>query len=239
MTISSDIARLGQWLKQAEKGVFFGGAGVSADSGIPDFRSSSGLYREKGREYYLSRACLAQEPEEFYRFFRQNMLFPNAAPNAVHKALARWEQEGRLQAVVTQNIDGLHQAAGSKRVIELHGTASKYDCTVCRASFGPEILETPELVPRCPHCGGTVRPRVTLYGEPLDGFSFEDARQVIASADLLIVGGSSLTVHPAASLLTEFRGERFVIVNRSPTPFDGAADLVIREGLGAVFSQID
>ena len=238
MTISSDIARLGQWLSRAERAVFFGGAGVSTDSGIPDFRSSAGLYREKGREYYLSRACFSREPEEFYRFFRQNMLFPNAAPNAVHKALARWEAEGRLQAVVTQNIDGLHQAAGSKRVIELHGTASKYDCTSCRASFGREILETSDLVPSCPLCGAPVRPRVTLYGEPLDGFSFADARQVIASADLLIVGGSSLTVHPAALLLTEFRGDRFVIVNRSPTPFDGAADLVLRAGLWDVFSKI-
>lgn len=239
MTISSDIARLGQWLKQSERAVFFGGAGVSTDSGIPDFRSSAGLYREKGREYYLSRECLSREPEEFYRFFRQNMLYPDAAPNAVHEALARWEAEGRLRAVVTQNIDGLHQAAGSRRVIELHGTASKYDCTDCRASFGPEILNTPDLVPRCPLCGGIVRPRVTLYGEALDGFSFEDARQAIASADLLVAGGSSLTVYPAASLLTEFRGDRFVIVNRTPTPFDGAADLVIRAGLGDVFSQIE
>ena len=148
MTISSDIARLGQWLSRAERAVFFGGAGVSTDSGIPDFRSSAGLYREKGREYYLSRACFSREPEEFYRFFRQNMLFPNAAPNAVHKALARWEAEGRLQAVVTQNIDGLHQAAGSKRVIEIARPAGPPSAG---RSWRPPILcpAVPSAAPRC------------------------------------------------------------------------------------------
>ena len=225
-------------LLSSKYAVFFGGAGVSTDSGIPDFRGSNGLYRcaEESNEYYLSRECLMHEPDKFYAFFRRNMLFPSAAPNATHKALAQLEQRGIIKAVITQNIDALHQAAGSKRVIELHGTANRYYCTRCRKVYSKAILSESDNVPTCTHCGAVVRPDVTLYGEALDGFNFADARNEIAKADVLIAGGTSLTVQPAASLLDAFRGKHLIIINYSPTPYDSAAEFIVRDSLSAAFS---
>lgn len=234
---TQQLSQIRQLLLSSKYAVFFGGAGVSTDSGIPDFRGSNGLYRPEtgSNEYYLSRECLQAEPEEFFAFFRKNMLYPTAQPNATHKALAQLEQRGIIKAVITQNIDGLHQAAGSKRVIELHGTAGRYYCTRCRRVYGKGILSDGDGVPVCVDCGALVRPDVTLYGEALDGFCFADAGNEIAKADVLIAGGTSLTVHPAASLLNVFRGKHLIIINRSPTPYDGAAEFVLRDSLSAAF----
>lgn len=232
------LSEIKKRLLASKYAVFFGGAGVSTDSGIPDFRGSKGLYRsaDESNEYYLSRDCLLHEPETFYTFYRRNMLYPSAAPNATHKALAQLEQRGIIRSVITQNIDGLHQAAGSKRVIELHGTADRYYCTRCRKVYSKGILSGGDNVPICTACGAVVRPDVTLYGEALDGFNFADAHNEIAKADVLIAGGTSLTVHPAASLLDAFRGKHFIIINYSPTPYDGAAEYVLRESLSDAFT---
>ncbi len=235
---TQQLSQIKRLLLSSKYAVFFGGAGVSTDSGIPDFRGSNGLYRnaEASKEYYLSVQCLISEPDKFFTFFRRNMLFPSAAPNATHKALAQLEQRGVIKAVITQNIDGLHQAAGSRRVIELHGTADRYYCTRCRKVYSKDILSSGNNVPICPSCGAAVRPDVTLYGEALDGFNFADARNEIAKADILIAGGTSLTVHPAASLLDAFRGKHLIIINYSPTPYDGAAEFIIRDSLSDAFS---
>ncbi|MBO5702472.1 MAG: NAD-dependent protein deacylase [Clostridia bacterium] len=235
--LKKDIETLRGMLKDSEYAVFFGGAGVSTESGIPDFRGAGGLYTSdgKGNEYYLSRRCLTVDPFAFYRFFNENMIFPEARPNNAHYALAKLESEGKLKAVITQNIDGLHQEAGSKRVLELHGTVSRSYCMRCGKVCRPDMSDD-EPVPKCPACGGIVRPDVTLYGEPLDGFTFREAEEEIARADLLIAGGSSLTVYPAASLVGNFEGGKLVIINYSPTPYDDSADLVIRASLGEVLS---
>lgn len=231
------IARLQQLLDSARFAVFFGGAGMSTESGIPDFRSSGGLYCDVDNEYAMSRQCLRSEPERFFRFFRSKMLYPDARPNEAHYALARLEQEGRLQGVITQNIDELHQKAGSQNVIEIHGTALRSYCNRCGKLFSSDaICDAP--VPRCDACGGVVRPDVVLYGEGLDPERFEAARELIARADLLIVGGTSLTVYPAASLVADFEGAHLVIVNRGPTGLDGMAELVIRESVSEVFSRL-
>lgn len=235
--IKKDIEKLRKMIKEARNVVFFGGAGVSTESGIPDFRGAGGLYTEdgKGNEYYLSRRCLTVDPFAFYRFFREHMTFPDARPNAAHKALARLEEEGKLKAIITQNIDGLHQLAGSRRVLELHGTLSRSYCMRCGKVCHPDISDD-EPVPKCPACGGIVRPDVTLYGESLDGFTFREAENAIAEADLLIAGGSSLTVYPAASLVGNFEGGKLVIINYSQTAYDDSADLVIRASIGEVLS---
>lgn len=226
-------------LKKAQYAVFFGGAGVSTDSGIPDFRSSGGVYgADESKEYYLSNACLRNDPEAFFRFYRENMLYPDAQPNETHLALAKLEKMGKLQAVITQNIDGLHQKAGSQRVIELHGTTARYYCGRCGKLYDPSYVEGGEGIPRCEKCGGIVRPDVTLYGESLPGSAFYDAEEEIANADVLIVGGTSLTVQPAASLVGQFRGEHLIIINRTTTPYDGLAEFVIHEGLSHVFRQL-
>ena len=224
----------------AEHAVFFGGAGVSTESGIPDFRGNGGLYdtEEESMEYYLSRECLVREPEKFFNFFRSNMVFDNAEPNDAHNALAKLERRGKIKAVITQNIDGLHQRAGSERVIELHGTAARYYCTKCKSVYGAEVLAEQAGVPRCKQCGATVRPDVTLYGEGLDGFNFRDAEEEIDNADVLIVGGSSLVVNPAASLVGAFQGEHLIIINYSPTPYDGLAEFVVRDSVAEVLSYI-
>lgn len=234
------IAQVRKILAAAKNVVFFGGVGVSTDSGIPDFRGSGGLYSSQGdsNAYYLSRECLINEPERFYRFFRANMLFPDAKPNDAHKALAKLESAGILKAVITQNIDGLHQKAGSQRVIELHGTASRYYCSRCRRVYGSDFVDGQEGVPVCTDCGGMIRPDVTLYGEALDGFRFADAEQAVADADVLVVGGTSLTVHPAASLVNVFQGKHLIIVNYSPTPYDGLAEFVIRASLSDVLKEL-
>ena len=234
-----EIEKLKAIVARAENVVFFGGAGVSTDSGIPDFRGQGGLYEDgESKEYYLSRECLYNEPEKFYGFFREHMLYPFAEPNDAHIALAELEDKGILSAVITQNIDGLHQMAGSSRVIELHGTCSRYYCTRCRKRFGREVVQGSGNVPFCPDCGAMVRPDVVLYGEALPGFSYAEAADAINGADVLIVGGSSLVVHPAASLIDLFQGEHLIIINYSPTPYDGLAELIIRDSVGDVLRTV-
>ncbi len=235
-----DIKKLIKILRGAKHAVFFGGAGVSTESGIPDFRGSGGLYTSEGsnNEYYLSRRCLLINPLAFYNFYNQNMVFPNAKPNGAHYALARLEEKSIIKAVMTQNIDGLHQAAGSRRVLELHGTVSRNYCMRCGKVFDREYIGTQSDVPKCSACGGIVRPDVTLYGEALDGFTFREAEDEIAAADVLIVGGSSLTVYPAASLVEHFAGEHLIIINYSPTAYDGSAEILIRDSVGKVLSAV-
>jgi NAD-dependent deacetylase len=238
-----EIEKLNSLINSANYAVFFGGAGVSTDSGIPDFRGNGGLYTtavfDRPTEYYLSRACLVREPELFFEFYKQNMLYPDAKPNETHFALARLEAEGKLRAVITQNIDGLHTSAGSKNVIEVHGNTRRCYCDRCGKLFAPEYVIESRGVPECSCCGGVVRPDVTLYGEGLDGRQFSLAEEEIANADLLIVGGTSLTVNPAASLVGMFEGEHLVIINLSPTPYDVFAELVINAPLAEVFACID
>ncbi|MBQ2731241.1 MAG: NAD-dependent protein deacylase [Clostridia bacterium] len=227
-------------LHNAKHAVFFGGAGVSTESGIPDFRGNGGLYEseEESNEYYLSRECLTREPEKFYRFFRKNMMFPSARPNGAHLALANLEKRGIIHAVITQNVDALHQAAGSRRVIELHGTAGRYICTGCRREYDAAEVDHLQPIPLCGDCSAPVRPDVTLYGEPLDGFNYADALSEVKKADVLLVGGTSLVVHPAASLLDAFSGEHLIIVNLSPTPYDALASHVIRESLSSALGRL-
>ena len=233
-----DVERVKEILLFSEHAVFFGGAGVSTDSGIPDFRGNGGLYdsEEASNEYYLSRECLMREPDKFFQFFRNNMVFQNAEPNDAHFAIARLEERGLIKAVITQNIDGLHQKAGSQRVIELHGTANRYYCTRCGKVYSDEVLSAQDYIPRCEVCSSLVRPDVTLYGESLDGFNYADAEEEISQADVLIVGGSSLVVNPAASLIDSFQGEHLIIINYSPTPYDGLAEHVIRDSISDVFN---
>lgn len=233
-----DVERVKEILLSSEHAVFFGGAGVSTDSGIPDFRGNGGLYdsEEESNEYYLSRECLMREPDKFFQFFRNNMVFQNAEPNDAHFAIARLEERGLIKAVITQNIDGLHQKAGSQRVIELHGTANRYYCTRCGKVYSDEVLSAQDYIPRCEVCSSLVRPDVTLYGESLDGFNYADAEEEISQADVLIVGGSSLVVNPAASLIDSFQGEHLIIINYSPTPYDGLAEHVIRDSISDVFN---
>ena len=237
---ANEIEAVKRILSDAKYVVFFGGAGVSTESGIPDFRSNTGLYSSQntGNEYYLSKECLKNEPEKFYEFFRKNMIFPEVEPNGAHLALADLEAKDILKAVITQNVDGLHQMAGSERVIEIHGTSGRYYCTRCGKVFDEEIIHGKEVVPRCSECGGTVRPDVTLYGEALDGFSYREAANEILNADVLIVGGSSLKVYPAASLLDLFHGEHLIIINYSETSYDGWAEYIIRDSLSDVLSEI-
>lgn len=233
-----DVERVKEILLSSEHAVFFGGAGVSTDSGIPDFRGNGGLYdsEEESNEYYLSRECLMREPDKFFQFFRNNMVFQNAEPNDTHFAIARLEERGLIKAVITQNIDGLYQKAGSQRVIELHGTANRYYCTRCGKVYSDEVLSAQDYIPRCEVCSSLVRPDVTLYGESLDGFNYADAEEEISRADVLIVGGSSLVVNPAASLIDSFQGEHLIIINYSPTPYDGLAEHVIRDSISDVFN---
>ena len=229
------------WVEEAHRIVFFGGAGVSTESGIPDFRSVDGLYHQKfdyPPEEILSHVFFLQNPTYFYRFYREKMLPLDAQPNAAHRTLARWEQEGKLLAVVTQNIDGLHQKAGSKAVYELHGSVHRNYCTKCHKFFGPTYIRDHAPLPLCDQCGGLIKPDVVLYGEPLDGTCLEGALGAIRRADLLIVGGTSLTVYPAAGLLQDYRGHRLVLVNRDATPYDRRADLVLHAPIGQVFSQL-
>ena len=240
MNMSKEIELIREILREAKHVVFFGGAGVSTESGIPDFRGSGGLYTSEGEgnEYYLSRRCLTINPLAFYNFYNKNMVYPGAKPNRAHYALAKLEEKGILKSVITQNIDGLHQSAGSRRVIELHGTVSRSYCMRCGKVCEPNVLGKDEIVPKCPACGGIVRPDVTLYGEALDGFTFRDAENEIAAADVLIVGGSSLTVYPAASLVGNFEGKHLIIINYSPTDYDRSAEFVIRESVGEVLSAL-
>ena len=231
---------LKQWIAESKKIVFFGGAGVSTESGIPDFRSVDGLYRQKFEyppETIISHSFYLRKPEYFFRFYREKMLPLGFAPNVTHQVLARWEQEGKLLAVVTQNIDGLHQKAGSKRVYELHGSVLRNYCTHCGKFHSAEFVKEADGIPRC-SCGGIVKPDVVLYEESLNGETIEKSVAAIADADLLIVAGTSLTVYPAAGLIDYYRGDRLVLINRDSTPYDNRADLVLHQNLGAVFSQL-
>ncbi|MGI5962759.1 MAG: NAD-dependent protein deacylase [Lawsonibacter sp.] len=231
---------LQKWIDQSGSIVFFGGAGVSTESGIPDFRSVDGLYHQQydhPPEEILSRSFFDVQPEEFYRFYRNKMLCLDAQPNPAHRKLAELEQAGKLRSVVTQNIDGLHQKAGSKRVWELHGSIHRNFCMRCGASYSPEYIRDQQGVPRCT-CGGIIKPDVVLYEESLDSRVLEGAVEDIQRADLLIVGGTSLVVYPAAGLLRYYRGKRLVLINKSPTSLDHQADLVISRPIGQVLSQI-
>ena len=234
------IETLRQWVAESENIVFFGGAGVSTESGIPDFRSVDGLYNQKWKyppETIISHSFFERDPEEFYRFYREKLVAKDARPNAAHLKLAQWEQEGKLRAVLTQNIDGLHQAAGSKEVLELHGSTHRAYCARCRKPYPPSYINEGAGVPRC-GCGGIVRPDVVLYEEPLDEDILQRAVMHIRAADMLIIGGTSLAVYPAAGLINYYRGNRLVLVNRGVTPRDGDADLNVRGNIGQVFSQL-
>jgi len=236
----SGIQTLKNWICESERIVFFGGAGVSTESGIPDFRSVDGLYSQKfdyPPEVIISHRFYLQKPAYFFNFYREKMLPLGFEPNITHKKLAQWEAEGKLQAVITQNIDGLHQKAGSKRVYELHGSVLRNYCTACGKFHTAEFVKESREVPRCA-CGGIVKPDVVLYDEPLDGQTIENSLQAIRSADLLIVAGTSLTVYPAAGFVDYFGGRYMVLINRDPTPYDFKADLVIHESLGTVFAQL-
>ena len=236
----NELETLKQWIDESCRMVFFGGAGVSTESGIPDFRSVDGLYSqhfEYPPETIISHSFYLQNPAYFFRFYREKMLPLGFEPNITHRKLAQWEQEGKLAAVVTQNIDGLHQKAGSKTVCELHGSVLRNYCTRCRKFYSAEYIRDSEGIPRC-SCGGIVKPDVVLYEEGLDQDTVEKSIMAIRDADLLMVAGTSLTVYPAAGLLRYYRGHRLVLINRDVTPYDGEADLVIHDSLGSVFSQL-
>ena len=220
--------------------VFFGGAGVSTESGIPDFRSTGGLYHQEWSyppEVILSHSFYKSNPEEFFRFYRAKLLAPDAKPNAAHKKLAQWEKEGRLKAVVTQNIDGLHQAAGSRNVLELHGSVHRNFCERCGKFYGLDHILHTEGVPRC-DCGGIIKPDVVLYEEGLNEDTLHAAVRAISEADLMMIGGTSLNVWPAAGLINYYRGNRLVLINKSAVGRDLDAALVITEPIGEVLSQI-
>ena len=234
------LETLKKWAAESSHIVFFGGAGVSTESGIPDFRSVDGLYNQKFEyppETIISHSFFLRRPEYFFRFYREKMLPLGFAPNITHLKLAQWEQEGKLDAVVTQNIDGLHQKAGSRNVLELHGSVLRNYCTQCRKFYPAEFIRDSQGVPKCT-CGGTVKPDVVLYEEQLDGDVIQNSVMAIRNADLLIVAGTSLTVYPAAGLINYYRGSHLVLINRDETPYDDQADLVLHESLGNVFSQL-
>ena len=235
------LATLKTWVDEAQRIVFFGGAGVSTESGIPDFRGVDGLYSQKFSdppETIISHSYYLRKPEVFYEFYRTRMLYPDAKPNIAHERLAQWEREGKLLAVVTQNIDGLHQMAGSRAVYELHGSVHRNTCQRCGARFDLSQFMALDKVPACPKCGGRVKPDVVLYEEGLDGDTIAGAVSAIRRADLLIVAGTSLTVYPAAAFLDEYRGNRLVLINKTPTPRDNIANLSLHERLGDVFGRL-
>ena len=234
------IDLLRDMVAQSDNIVFFGGAGVSTESGIPDFRSVDGLYNQKWKyppETILSRSFFDRNPEEYYRFHREKLVIDDVKPNRVHLRLAELEREGKLRAVITQNIDGLHQAAGSKNVLELHGSILRAYCSRCRKPYPADAINKGTGVPRC-DCGGVIRPDIVLYEEQLDEDVLRRSIDYIRNADVLIVGGTSLNVYPAAGLINYYRGKKLVLVNLSATPYDDEADLVIHEKLGEVFSRV-
>lgn len=238
--MNSKLDTLKTWVDEAQRIVFFGGAGVSTESGIPDFRSVDGLYNQKFKyppETIISHSFFERRPEEFFDFYKEKMLPLGFEPNVTHKVLARWEREGKLLAVVTQNIDGLHQKAGSRNVLELHGSVLRNYCVRCHKSYSAEFVKNSKGVPLC-DCGGVVKPDVVLYEESLDQDVMYRAARAISEADMLIVGGTSLTVYPAAGMIRYYRGSRLVLINRDATPYDDEADLVLHESLGEVFRQL-
>lgn len=230
-----------EMLKKSDNIVFFGGAGVSTESGIPDFRSEQGIYKTKqdfgvSPETILSHTFFMQQTQKFYEFYRTTMIYENAKPNKAHEALAKLEAMGKLKAVVTQNIDGLHQVAGSRTVYELHGTVHKNKCMRCGRAYGLDAVMAADGIPRCA-CGGIIKPEVVLYEEGLDGGTIEKSVAAIRRADMLIVGGTSLNVYSAASFVQYYRGDRLVLINKSETPYDGYADLLIHDSIGKVLSE--
>lgn len=238
------INTLAEWIGESARVVFFGGAGISTESGIPDFRSAAGIYQmEKNSAYapeeILSRSFFNRHPEVFFDFYKSKMIHPEASPNAAHLLLADLERAGKLTAVITQNIDGLHQMAGSHNVLELHGSIHRNYCMKCgRFHSLEEVMDRPALVPVCTACGGIVKPDVVLYGENLDEQVIQKTVEAIAEADLLLIGGTSLTVQPAASFITYFRGGRTVLLNASETSYDYRADLIITEPIGSVLAEV-
>lgn len=235
-----DIQKLQSMVDESRRVVFFGGAGVSTESGIPDFRSEDGLYHQKydvPPETILSLSFFFRKPEVFFQFYREKMIYLDAKPNPAHLALAAWEAKGKLSAVITQNIDGLHQAAGSKNVIELHGTIHKNACMRCKKKYGLDVILASSGAPRC-SCGGIIKPGVVLYEEPLDQKVMEQAVREISNADMLLIGGTSLAVYPAAGFVQAFTGKYVAILNKTPTPMDSMADVVISEPIGKTFEKI-
>ena len=238
--MDAKIAKLNEMVLQSDNIVFFGGAGVSTESGIPDFRSTGGLYSQTYKyppEMIVSHTFYEECPEEFFDFYKKRMLFMDAQPNAAHKKLAQLEKAGKLKAVITQNIDNLHQMAGSKKVLELHGSVYRNYCMKCHRFYDFAHMKASTAVPRC-ECGGIIKPDVVLYEENLDMDVMEAAVNYISRADMLIIGGTSLVVYPAAGLLRYYQGHKLVLVNKSNTSYDSRADLVINENIGEVFSQI-
>lgn len=234
------LETLRQWIEESKNIVFFGGAGVSTESGIPDFRSVDGLYSQKfdyPPETIISHSFYRKNPDYFFRFYREKMLPLGFAPNVTHRKLAQWEREGKLLAVVTQNIDGLHQKAGSKAVYELHGSVLRNYCENCGKFYPAEFVKNAKGVPHC-DCGGIVKPDVVLYEESLNDHTVRKSIHAIAKADLLLVAGTSLTVYPAAGLVNYYRGNRLVLINRDATPYDEQANLVLHRNLGEVFAQL-
>ena len=238
--MNEQIEKLREIVRNSNNIVFFGGAGVSTESGIPDFRSVDGLYNQQWQyppETILSHSFFVRDPEEYYRFHRAKLVVENVKPNRAHLRLAELEREGILRAAITQNIDGLHQAAGSKRVLELHGSILRAYCSKCRKPYPADVINYGKGVPRC-DCGGVIRPDIVLYEESLDQDILSQAVSYIRAADVLIVGGTSLNVYPAAGLINYYRGNKLVLVNLSETPYDSYADLVIHDRIGEVFDQI-
>lgn len=238
------LQTLVSWIKNSGNIVFFGGAGTSTESGIPDFRSAAGLYQNEHNSPYppevmLSRRFFMSSPDIFFDFYRSKMIHPEASPNGAHLLLAELERQGRLKAVITQNIDGLHQLAGSRTVFELHGSIHRNHCMDCSRFYDLEqIIGSPDRVPRCPACGGIIKPDVVLYEEELDHDVLVGSIAAIAAADLLIIGGTSLTVQPAASLVTYFHGRHTVLLNGEPTPYDHQGDLIITDPIGEVMKSV-
>jgi NAD-dependent deacetylase len=240
LSFGGDSVDLQQIIDESSRIVFFGGAGVSTESGIPDFRSVDGLYHQQWKyppEEILSHSFFERNPEEYYRFHREKLVVDGVKPNRAHLKLAELEQAGKLRAVITQNIDGLHQEAGSRNVLELHGSILRAYCSRCRKPYPQEVINHGTGVPRC-SCGGVIRPDIVLYEEPLDQTVMEDAVRYIRNAEILIIGGTSLNVYPAAGLIRYYRGNKLVLVNLSETPYDSYANLVIHEKIGEVFSRI-
>lgn len=238
--MNAKISKLQEWIQQSSNIVFFGGAGVSTESGIPDFRSVDGLYNQKYEhppETIISHSFFVHNTAEFYRFYKDKMLVLDALPNAAHRKLAAWEKSGKLRAVVTQNIDGLHQAAGSTAVWELHGSIHRNYCQRCHKFYDAQYIKHTDGIPYCT-CGGVIKPDVVLYEESLDDNVLENSVRFIAEADLLIVGGTSLVVYPAAGLINYYRGKKLVLINRTETAADSRADLVLHDNIGEVFSQL-
>lgn len=239
-----DFTEFKSIIKNSNNIVFFGGAGVSTESNIPDFRSEKGLYNAKNSCQYspeevLSHSFFMNQTKDFYKFYKEKMIYSEAKPNAAHKVLADLEAQGKLKAVITQNIDGLHQMAGSKTVLELHGSVHRNFCMKCKSFYDLNyVVTSQELIPKCNHCGGTIKPDVVLYEEALDNATIETALDYISQAEVLIVGGTSLVVYPAAGLIRYFKGKCLALINKSTTSYDNTADIVIKDSIGKVFSEI-